>query len=52
MKQGRKVFVVDQGDHKNQEQIEGIRRLKKMGATPVTYPEEIKISLPKQLKLF
>jgi DNA processing protein len=52
IRQGTKVFVVDPGISGHQEQKDGFKRLKKIGAVPVMYPEDVKVSVPTQLKLF
>ncbi|MGE5379382.1 MAG: DNA-processing protein DprA [Candidatus Saccharibacteria bacterium] len=52
IRQGRKVFTVDPGSSANQENKDGFKRLRKIGAVPVQYPEEVKVSVPTQRKLF
>jgi DNA processing protein len=52
LNQGRKVYVVDHDVFTNPEHKAGFVKLKEMGALPISVPEEMASTEPKQLKLF
>jgi DNA protecting protein DprA len=52
LRQGRKVYVVDQGVFSDPDHEEGFRILKGLGAVPITYPDEVIVNEPKQRRLF
>lgn len=49
---GRKVYVVDQGEFEDPDHEEGFRKMRGMGAIPVTRPEDVLSSEARQEKLF